>query len=577
MRPLKEHDPGKAGKTRVPEQVLSRLRTVLTERGYLTADALRKCEQDADWLNGDSIKIALDENIIAEDELLAIISEITGLPRVRIADAPVTMDAVNKVPARVASRFHIMPLQADEEAITLASDLIHGIPADDSLRVLLGRPVRWVLCTSREVAECIKHHYGVAVGSFLDLQSQEEQRKAPPRGAARAPIDIASFVSEIIRDAVHSGATDIHFEPYEKEFRLRYRIDGALSTVPLPFGAGTYRKAVVSSIKVLAQMNIAEHRLPQDGRFSVKVDADDLDLRVSVLPTRYGEAAELRILNREAAFLQIEDIGLSAEQRRLLDSLMLRSNGMILFTGPTGSGKTTSLYAALAAVNAQERKIVTLEDPIEYQIKGIVQLQVEPEVGFTFGSGLRSVLRHDPDVILVGEIRDTETADIAVKSALTGHLVLSTLHTNDSPSAVVRLLDMGVEPYLVASAIQGVVAQRLVRQICGTCKQQVADDDWAATMAQSLEGANSDPFPLYRGIGCPDCRYTGYRGRKAIFEVLKMNDALRAMVVEHAPGSALMGEAVRQGLTTLRERGLACVRNGTSTLEEVVRLTAADA
>ena len=377
----------------------------------------------------------------------------------------------------------------------------------------------------------------------------------------------------MIDDAIQANATDIHVEPLENGLRVRFRIDGILYPITLPAGIDQYRRAVVSSIKVMAQLNIAERRLPQDGRFTRVTDGHSYDVRVSVLPARHGETISLRILNRQSTFLDLEELGLEQQQRAEIEDLMALTHGIVLFTGPTGSGKTTSLYATLAKLNTDERKIVTLEDPIEYDLAGVTQMQVQQEIGFTFPSGLRSILRHDPDVILIGEIRDSETASIAVGSSLTGHLVLSTLHTQSAAGAVVRLMDMGVEPYLVAASVQGMIAQRLLRRICPTCRETYIESQPVESEALGLFPGLESPIQFHRGRGCPNCRYIGYSGRQAVFEVFPMNEELRRLVIDRAPTSALVQHALSLGFTTLRHNAWRCAVDGVTTVGEVLRIT----
>jgi type II secretory ATPase GspE/PulE/Tfp pilus assembly ATPase PilB-like protein len=446
---------------------------------------------------------------------------------------------------------------------------MRAIAEEDHLGLLLGHPVQWCLCPWSEIGEYVKHFYGVAVDTYLQLEVSD----ASDTSSGRESVEISTYVRELICDAVRSGATDIHLEPYEGEACLRYRIDGVMTNVPFPPGAGKHHRAFSSAIKVLAQMDIAEHRLPQDGRFTMSVDDTDLDLRVSVLPTRHGEAVELRILNRETTFINLDALGMTGEQQRDLEGFITQPNGITFYTGPTGSGKTTSLYGTLARLNDERRKIVTIEDPVEYQIRGITQLQVHADIGFTFASGLRAVLRHDPDVILIGEIRDVETATTAIRSSLTGHLVFSTLHTNDAPSALIRLVDMGIEPYLVASSVRGVVAQRLVRCICPTCRQERELEPWEHEQFASLCLETETTTRVQRGAGCPHCRFTGHRGRCAIFEVMVLNDAIRSLVVDRAASSTIMDQARKDGLMTLRESGWIRVTDGTTTPEEILRVT----
>ncbi len=553
-------------------EVVEQLAPVLTDRGYVSRQQMDEARQRAKWTDESLYDILLHEGIVSENILLEILSEFSGIPFRKLLYTEIDVESIRYVNAKVAVSYHVMPLGVKNEKLILASDRIFDSTTADQLRLVIGFPVEWVLCARNDLNQCIKYFYGVGIETFVQMNYE----KADIQGASASEHEttqVTAFVQSIIEDAVGANATDIHFEPDASGLNLRYRIDGVLSRVTLPEGAQQCLKAVVSAIKVMAQLNIAEKRLPQDGRFSTTFDGESIDLRVSVLPSSHGEAVNLRILKREGTFLAFEQLGLLEKQRQALDKLIRNPHGVILFTGPTGSGKTTSLYATLASLNTDERKIITLEDPVEYDIRGIMQLQVNPAIGFTFGSGLRSTLRHDPDIVLIGEIRDYETAEIAVSSALTGHLVFSTLHTNDSASAVTRLSDIGVEPYLIASGLKGVVSQRLVRRICDSCKVP-SDLDSSVTekILASLPDANQNSR-FYKGEGCPDCRFTGYRGRKAVFEILVVNDQIRKMVVQQASSSAIMEHAVSEGLQTLRNSCIACAADGVTTIEEVLRVT----
>jgi type II secretory ATPase GspE/PulE/Tfp pilus assembly ATPase PilB-like protein len=554
-----------------PDKRMSDLARLLVERNLLSADTLEELVDRADLLSESIDLIIAREKIVPEEDMVALLSEITGIPTQSKIHAQIELSAVESVPARVVARYRVMPVSVDGDRITLATDSVREIKEEDELRVLLNLAVDWVLCSSHEVSECIRHYYGVAVASFLNA---DESSKRGGEEASADARDISTFVGEIIRDAMDSNASDIHFEPYEDgDLRLRYRIDGVLCAMPLPDGARRLQKAIVSSTKVMAQLNIAETRLPQDGRFSISVGDEPIDIRVSVLPSQNGQALNMRLLNRQATFLDVRQLNIPDDQLNAIGNIVAMPNGVILFTGPTGSGKTTSLYATLAELNNSQRKIITIEDPVEYRIAGITQMQVKPDIGFTFASGLRSILRHDPDVVLVGEIRDGETASIAVSAALTGHMVLSTLHTNDSASAAMRLVDMGVEPYLVTSTLRGVVAQRLLRGICPACKEQIQFDPQIRTEVEVLCPKPIDDVLFYNGKGCPDCRFTGYSGRRAIFEVLVLDDDIRSMIVDRAPSTAIMRQASKRGMSTLSDSGWDCALKGFTTIEEVMRVT----
>jgi type II secretory ATPase GspE/PulE/Tfp pilus assembly ATPase PilB-like protein len=556
------------------EDIMGRLATLLKERRHVTPEQIDDALERVKWTDEPLHDILIDDGLVSEQVLLNLVSELSGIPFRRLVHTQIDASSINLVNAKIAVRYRVMPLDIRNQRLVLASDKILDSTTEDQLRLILGYPLDWILCTSHDLDECIKHYYGVGIGEFLSIKSGQPPAEA---GTSQSPdtdvTHVADFVTCIIQDAVRANATDIHFEPTTEGLKLRYRIDGVLSRVTLPHGIQQYARAVVSASKVMAQLNIAEKRLPQDGRFTMNVDNEEIDMRVSVLPSSHGEGVNIRLLKRTGTFFTIRELGLQDNQRLLLDELLSVPHGVVLFTGPTGSGKTTSLYASLERLNTPERKIITIEDPVEYDIAEIMQLQVKPDIGFTFASGLRSVLRHDPDIVLIGEIRDYETADIAISSALTGHLVFSTLHTNDSPSAITRLTDIGVEPYLIASGLSGVVAQRLVRKICSSCREPAQIDASIMEKVQERVPDLSVSHTFYKGEGCPDCRFTGYRGRKALFEILPMSDELRKMVVESASSSAIMELALSQGLKTLRTSGMACAAEGITTVEEVLRVT----
>ncbi|MDB5289305.1 MAG: xpsE 3, partial [Phycisphaerales bacterium] len=365
-------------------------------------------------------------------------------------------------------------------------------------------------------------------------------------------------------------ATDVHIEPFENQLRVRYRIDGVLQEANIPTNVRKFHAAIVSRIKILSHLDIAEKRLPQDGRIRLRVNGREIDLRVSVIPMIHGEAVVMRILDRGDAVLGLEHLGMSARDRGVWDRVLDLPHGIILVTGPTGSGKTTSLYAALSKINQTDLKIITIEDPVEYQMRGINQIQISTKTGLTFASGLRAILRHDPDVVLIGEIRDRETAEIAVQASLTGHLVFSTLHTNDAPGATTRLIDMGIEPYLVASSLEMVLAQRLVRLICSNCKEELPREEMEKLRA---EFGNDVPPVVYKGHGCRQCQNTGYRGRQGLFEMMPVTEDVRTLILERASSGTIRKVAIRQGMNSLRGDGWRLIKEGRTTVEEVIRMT----
>jgi len=395
-----------------------------------------------------------------------------------------------------------------------------------------------------------------------------------PAGATEDTEDLAEdasiikFVNQILQQAYYDRATDIHIEPFENDLIVRYRIDGILYDATIPPTIKYFESAIISRIKIMANLNIAERRLPQDGRINIKVGNDDLDLRVSILPTPYGESVVIRLLTNKMLY-SLKELGLSQSDLTILEEMIKKPHGIILVTGPTGSGKTTTLYACLSKINNKELKILTIEDPIEYHLNGITQIQVHPKIGLTFAAGLRSMLRHDPDVMMVGEVRDLETAEITIRVSLTGHLVFSTLHTNDAAGATTRLLDMGIEPYLVASSVECIIAQRLVRLICPECKHPINDKKAIAR----LGGGISEDAQIYEGKGCDKCKFTGFRGRTAIYEFIMMNDEIRHLVLNHASADQIKKKAVAMGMVTLRQDGINKVLKGITTVGEVMRVS----
>ncbi len=542
----------------------------LEQRGVLKADTALDLRQRAEWSGRPLEDILRKERLLGETELLDLLAEITRLPKVSLVRRRVDPDIVERVPVRVVTTHDVMPLEMTHGVLVLATGRARDAEDTHQLRALLGYAVQWVLALPEEIAECIRHHYGVGAAEFLGLRTGGTRRTEGATGGER---DVPDFIRVLIADAVRARATDLHFEPSESRLRLRYRIDGVLTEAPLPTGLERVARALISSLKIMAQMNIAEHRIPQDGRFDLNIDGQVFDIRVSVLPSQYGESIDLRVLNRNATFLRLDQLGIPEAARRELMSLIQQPYGVVLFTGPTGSGKTTSLYAALAQLNTAERKIITLEDPIEYRIPGITQMQIEPVAGFTFASGLRAILRHDPNIVLIGEIRDEETAEIAASAALTGHLVFSTLHTNDSAGGITRLLDMGIEPYLLTSCLSGTVAQRLVRCLCPHCKEEVDLDSHLWPELQAAFPHLERPPRVWRGVGCAKCRFTGYQGRRPIFEILEITDSIRPMILERASSSLILKQAATEGLVTLRRRAWEYVLEGLTSVEELSRVT----
>lgn len=549
----------------------NRLVDHLLSQGVLTQEQLNNLKQLASWRTEPLSDILLRETDLREVELTAHYAQLSDLPILESRDLRIEPGLLNLVPPRAVLRYRILPLRFDRQTLLLATDHLRDSEEIAELQVLLARPLDWILCTPTELTEAITHFYGVGLQSYLKGMAPSPTTSAP--ATTEENSGVPEFIDELIREAIRSKASDLHIEPREQHLCVRFRIDGVLHDMPLPKGIERFRKSIISSLKVMANLDIADRRLPQDGRIEKILDGEKFDIRISVLPTRHGESVALRLLNRSDTFLTLKELGLPETHRSDLDYLIRLPHGLLLFTGPTGSGKTTSQYAVLDEANDRHRKIITIEDPVEYQIEDITQLQIQASIGFTFAQGLRSILRHDPDVILVGEIRDNETAAISVSAALTGHLVLSTLHTNDSAGAAPRLIDMGIEPYLVASSLQGVISQRLLRCICTHCKQAIPLDDPSLSAPPPKLSSSSPPPQTWRGAGCPYCRFTGYQDRRALFEIMVIRDSLRSLIAERASSSVLFQKAVNEGLLPLMQVGWKRVLEGETTLEELLRIT----
>src|SRR5688572_8250110 len=516
---------------------------------------------------------------VSEEALLRYLAQAFDVPYVDLDKNPPTKEFLITFPVRLLVRHRIIPLEEREGVTIVATSRITDAGPIDELRMVTGKEFTPALAPSTEIDRCIKRLLGVGADTLqtlnaeagADLQVIDTDNETDLDSASAAQdASIIKFVNQILMEAIESRATDVHIEAFEDQLRLRYRIDGVLQESNVPASVRRFHAAIVSRIKILSHLDIAEKRLPQDGRIKLKIGGKEIDVRVSIIPMIHGEAVVLRILHRGDALLGTEHLGMAERDRRLFDQVLDMPHGIVLVTGPTGSGKTTTLYAALAKINDVERKIITIEDPVEYQLRGVNQIQVNTRSGLTFGAGLRAILRHDPDVVLVGEIRDKETAEIAVQASLTGHLVFSTLHTNDAPGAATRLVDMGIEPYLVSSSVEVVVAQRLVRVICKECKVEVPDKD--STLLRAEFGDLVPPV-LYKGTGCRNCQGTGYRGRQGIFEMMAVTDEVRALVLDRAPAHEIRKVAVKDGMKSLREDGWRIVREGRTTVEEVMRNT----
>ncbi|MBI1371553.1 MAG: type II/IV secretion system protein [Phycisphaera sp.] len=527
---------------------------------------------------------SLDEAIRAagasEDRLLPFLADAFAVPLAELDNWQPDEQLIARFPARVLLTHQLLPLSESGGAVTVATSRFFDSTGIDELRLYSGLDVHVQLAPAHDVERLIHQSLGVGADTLQSLASDYDESRIEVLGddlddgldlaEAAEEASIVKFVNQVLTEAINRRATDVHFETFEDSLRVRYRVDGVLIEANVPPSVARFRPAIVSRLKILSHLDIAEKRLPQDGRIKLKIAGREIDVRVSVIPMLHGEAVVLRLLDRGAAMFGLEHLGMASRDNAVFDRALGLPNGIVLVTGPTGSGKTTTLYAGLSRINSIDRKIITIEDPVEYQLHGINQIQVAEKAGLSFARGLRAILRHDPDVVLIGEIRDQETASIAVQASLTGHLVFSTLHTNDAPGAITRLIDMGVEPYLVASSLELVLAQRLVRLICPACREPLPDVEMKRLR---LEFGDEMPAELTRGRGCRECQDTGYHGRQGVFEMMPITEELRSMILRRCSSGEVRAAAIRQGMRTLREDGWRLLREGRTTAEEVLRVT----
>jgi type IV pilus assembly protein PilB len=507
---------------------------------------------------------------VTEDQIIEALARQLGVRLVDLSSMIISRETAAVIPLTLAERYTVIPIKKEDKKLTLAMVDPTNFFAIDDVQMVSGCEVEVVIAAKREILRAINQSYGVqdlVEKAVNKLQPADTTTSSEIQTTEDAPV--ISIVNSLISQAIKDRASDIHIEPQDNAVRVRFRVDGVLREV-VTFPQHSHA-AIISRVKIMSEMDIAEKRLPQDGRIKVQEDARDIDIRVSTLPTILGEKVVLRILDKNMLIVDSKGLGFSDDNFQRVQKLYAQSQGMILVTGPTGSGKTTTLYTTLAELNSVEKNIITIEDPVEYRLKGINQIQVNQKAGLTFASGLRSLLRQDPNIVMVGEVRDKETADIAIRAALTGHLVLSTLHTNNAPGAIIRLLDMGIEPFLVASSILGIIAQRLVRVICTECKQSYSPK-FDSPERVFLGIASGAEVTLYRGAGCTHCEYTGYRGRIAIHEVMPTSSALREAIKRRASGDELAAIATKEGMSTIRDDGTHKVLDGLTTAEELMRV-----
>ncbi len=560
-----------------------RIGDMLIRESVITREQLERALQESK-ASGSRLGYALVKlGYVAEHELALALARQHHVPAVDLARAKLDPKLLKLIPAEVATRHLVVPLRRVGRTLTVAMSDPGDLSVIDDLKFITRFEIEPVIAGEFTLRKVVEREYDFADERMQDLLKQfdldsdiellEEEEEDLSVGTLQAQLEeapVVKLINGILNDAVSRGASDIHFECYEKDVRVRYRIDGVLQEIMRP--PPKMKAALISRFKILADLNIAERRLPQDGRIKLRIGRRVIDFRVSTMPTLFGEKIVLRILDKGNLALDLETFGMEPKAKLDFMRAIMNPYGMVLVTGPTGSGKTTTLYSALQKVNTTEVNIMTAEDPVEYNLTGINQLQVRTEIGMTFAMALRAFLRQDPNIIMVGEIRDTETGAIAIKAALTGHLVLSTLHTNDAPSTITRLVDMGVEPFNVASAVNLITAQRLVRRICQKCREPVTYPDEYLAAAHLPEDMHAGPF--YRGRGCEDCSDSGYKGRQGLYEVMAMSPTLRRMILQEASTAELRDQAIAEGMLTLRMDGWLKVRRGITTLEEVLKETA---
>ena len=517
---------------------------------------------------------------VSEERVLRALAAAFDVPYADLEGRPPDREFLLRFPTHILIEHQLLPLREEEDgALRVATSRLFETTGLDELRLASGKDCRPALAPAAEIERWLTRSLGVGADTVQSLVSDapdsiqvldRDAEEGVDLSQAAGDASIIKFVNQVLMEAIGLRATDVHFEPFENELRVRYRVDGVLQEAAIPAEVRRFQAAIISRLKILSHLDIAEKRLPQDGRIKLRIAGREIDVRVSVIPMLHGEVIVLRLLDRSTALLGLEQLGMSARDCESIARILALPHGIMLVTGPTGSGKTTTLYAALSRINDIERKIVTIEDPVEYQLHGINQIQVSAKAGLSFARGLRSILRHDPDVILVGEIRDRETADIAVQASLTGHLVFSTLHTNDAPGALTRLVDMGIEPYLVASSLEAVLAQRLVRLICPSCRQKLPPAEMErARVEYGLTAARS----LWWGGGCRDCLGKGYWGRTGVFEFMPVTEEIRTRILERASAGEIRKAAQERGMMSLREDGWRLIFEGRTTIEEVLRAT----
>ena len=564
--------------------MLSKIDTVLynalLEKNLITKELLDSIVENAISTNQQFKFLLIEEGQLSEETILELLSEKLSIPFINLKQTQIDRALIEKIPIKFASYYKFVPVKIENGVLNIAVSYPLNITTQDEIRTHLGYPIKEILAKEKDIIEILKSLYGLGADTIQEilvskkeLPELETVEKVEEIEKLAEGASVIRLVNQIIIDAYNQRATDIHIEPYREEVRLRYRIDGVLQDAKTPPQLKNFLKAITSRLKIMSNLNIVEHRLPQDGRAIVKIHDKTMNLRISCLPTPFGESIVIRILPMQLLF-NLENLGFTQRDLEVLEELIKRPHGIIFVTGPTGSGKTTTLYAFLNKINTGKKKIITIEDPIEYEMKNITQVQVLPQIGLDFARGLRSMLRHDPDVMMVGEVRDFETAEIAIRIALTGHLIFSTLHTNDAASGVTRLIDMGIEPYLITSSVLALIAQRLVKVICPKCKKENKDisSEIKSLIAKELKISELE-IKIYFGKGCEKCNFTGYYERTAIYEILLLNEKINELILKRAPSSEIKKLAIENGMVTLRQNGWQKVIKGITTPDEVINVT----
>jgi type II secretory ATPase GspE/PulE/Tfp pilus assembly ATPase PilB-like protein len=554
-----------------------KLGEILIEKGIASPQqidmALKESKRTGEVLG----KVLVKTNIISEKQLLEVLGEQLDLEfKPALTTADINKDAVKAVPARLIWHYKFMPLDLKERTLTIAVSDPLAVWVMEDLKLQLGFDVERILAPEKEILKSIRQYYGLGAETVEEILEEEKKKGGAEEEAvsvhsveiedlekAAKDTSVIKLVNQMLSEAINQRATDIHIEPYRNDVKVRYRIDGILYNIQMPSEIKRLHQAIVSRIKILSNLNVVERRLPQDGRAIVKIQDKQVDLRISIIPSIYGENVVIRILPVNLMF-NLSDLGLDEQEKNLIEQLIAKPHGIIFLTGPTGSGKTTTLYACLSRLNQEAVKIITIEDPVEYELDGITQIQVKPEIEFTFANALRSILRHDPDIMMVGEVRDFETAELSIRTSLTGHLIFSTLHTNYAASGATRLIDIGVEPYLISSSVIAFISQRLVRQICPKCKKEKKNN---TLLPEHLSNEK-----VYYGEGCAECGNLGYIGRTAIYEILVIDDEIRKLIMNKASAGEVAKAAEKKGFKSLLESGVDKIKQGVTTPEEVIRV-----